>query len=384
MGDPNSTIAIDNTNTLQTDDHKNIPPIPGPPNSLDRMKSRIDRHARKKLKRQGISSDYTDDEGESIKVKPKKLKDDIDSSDSETEDLEMEDDDDLELAMIKILNGDKMKQMVIDFTKDYVNVALSEFAKTMDSKMKREIDHLLGEISKRDTNYDILKSEVETLKLQMEQFLITGTVTLTDDTSVKKDIVDLKTKVQNMEKNQIDTVKKVEENKNDHEELAMYTRRNSVLIFNYRDPYDYNENCVSKAFHVFNDIQGLRLLNADIGRAHRLGPLKTNSENARNRPIIVKLIRHDAKDLILNNQERLNGTGLSIRENVTRYRKSLIDAARDIIGTASSVWSYDGRVTALFAGRKYQIVNDSDIDKLKNLVHDTRARRQRVNANNNG
>lgn len=184
-------------------------------------------------------------------------------------------------------------------------------------------------------------------------------------------------------KNQSDTILKVEENKKEHEELVMYGRRNSVLIFNFNDPYDFHENCVEKALHVFNDIQGLQLTRADIGRAHRLGPLRNDNQNSKIRPIIVKLVRRDVKDMVLNNWEYLNGTRLFIKENVTRHRKELMDSARKIIGNAASVWSYDGRITALFAGRRYQIINNNDIDKLKNCVHEVRQRCNASNTNTN-
>ena len=77
----------------------------------------------------------------------------------------------------------------------------------------------------------------------------------------------------------------------------------------------------------------------DIDRTHRIGaPSKSKS-----RPIIVKFVRYMDRRRIFTNKNRLKGNNISIKESLTKIRKSALKEARNKFGS-SSVWTADRKI----------------------------------------
>ena len=63
----------------------------------------------------------------------------------------------------------------------------------------------------------------------------------------------------------------------------------------------------------------------DIDRSHRLGRFV----QGKNRPIIVKLVRHNMKNKIYSNKKKLKGKKNSITESLTQFRVQKLNQARE-------------------------------------------------------
>lgn len=167
--------------------------------------------------------------------------------------------------------------------------------------------------------------------------------------------------------------KRIEGYKQEGERLEMYGRRNGVRIFGIAD--EKGENTNRKALEIFNTKMGLNLNERDIGRSHRVGQDKdgtsaTNqatSTTNKPRAILVKLVRHDVKDVIIKNRKFLKASGVVIVEDLTKYRRTLLWQALQIEGV-QQCWSTDGRLYV----KKWSVPNDRDSGIIRRIssTHD--------------
>ena len=79
-----------------------------------------------------------------------------------------------------------------------------------------------------------------------------------------------------------------------------------------------NENTDQRVIEVLCESMGETISIQDIDRTHRLPGKKPNGKS---RPVIVKFVRYNTKDLIFkNNKKRIKGSRISITENLTVKR----------------------------------------------------------------
>ena len=71
----------------------------------------------------------------------------------------------------------------------------------------------------------------------------------------------------------------------------------------------------------------------DIDRSHRLG----------NRPIIVKYVRYNTRNIIYREKKVLKRKGISVMESLTAKRIKMLEKARELHGFVN-VWSQDGKI----------------------------------------
>ena len=83
----------------------------------------------------------------------------------------------------------------------------------------------------------------------------------------------------------------------------------------------------------------LEISPGDINRTHRIGvPSKV-----KNRPTMVKFVRHMDRMRVLINKKILKGKNISIIKRITKIRISALKEARNKFGY-SSVWTADGKI----------------------------------------
>ncbi|KAK4874019.1 hypothetical protein RN001_013379 [Aquatica leii] len=169
----------------------------------------------------------------------------------------------------------------------------------------------------------------------------------------------LLTKCDNMEK----TIKNYETDneilRNKLDDLEQYTRRNSLRIWGIKE--ERNENVENQVLNVCNNQLGLTLSNNDIDRCHRIG-----MQGNKTRPIIVKFIGYRQRAMVFSAKKKLKGTGVQIREDLTKNRATLLHCASERFGFKNT-WTYDGIVIVNKDNRKVRLKNLKDLENM-NLI----------------
>ena len=147
---------------------------------------------------------------------------------------------------------------------------------------------------------------------------------------------------------------------NDLEELQQYSRRTNVLIHGLEEKRDEVTDQV--AHEVFTGKLEVPLIDRDISRSHRLG----KKVEGKNRPIIVRMTRYNAKKLVYDAKSKLKGSGIVITENLTNDRYALYKKCKEKFGM-KNVYTYDGRIYHLTGkelqnGKKERRIIRSDAD----------------------
>jgi len=140
------------------------------------------------------------------------------------------------------------------------------------------------------------------------------------------------------------------------DEISQYQRRNCLRIFGIEEKTQ--ENCDQLILDLANDRLNLNLNIEDLDRCHRTGR-KKNSKNPR--PIIVKFVSYRTRSTMFNCKSKLKGTNITIREDLTKYRLSVLQKAINIYGV-KNVWTFDGQIIVKTSdGYKHTVVSDTDL-----------------------
>ena len=117
-----------------------------------------------------------------------------------------------------------------------------------------------------------------------------------------------------------------------------YSRRNCLLIHGVLAEKNEDTNEVVK--RVFKNHLSVEVKDNEIDRSHRLG--KSNAGN----PIIVKLVRHDVKNLIYYKKKLLKGKSITITEALTSSRRACLKKLETLRQKKKvlSYWTADGKI----------------------------------------
>ena len=143
----------------------------------------------------------------------------------------------------------------------------------------------------------------------------------------------------------------------------MYSRRNSIRIYNV--PQNRDGNSINTVLSLFHNELGIRLPYHTIGRVHRV---PRRYQNNKPQPIIVRFVRHDDKERILNafwNSGRR--FSFFMREDLTAYRSKLLNDINNhpFVKRASS---YDGKIQCILnSGRRLK--NIPSMDNFLGQIH---------------
>ena len=199
-------------------------------------------------------------------------------------------------------------------------------------KVTTKIDNLSA------TTQDLLdfkiatESKVEALEDTLKAISVAIDVNTEEHVSLNGRIKSLEKKVAHLEK----------ENKRLDSELdtnQMYSRRNNLIIHGIAETRD--ENTDALVINFLKSELNLSLTERDLDRSHRLG--NRDESKKRPRPIIIKFLRHNDKQLIYSKKKLLKNKPFLITESLTPNRLALYKAAREKYGN-SNVWTNDGRI----------------------------------------
>ena len=129
----------------------------------------------------------------------------------------------------------------------------------------------------------------------------------------------------------------------DHEQR----NRNNCLLLHGVEEMD-GENTDDMVLKIINERLELPMVLDNIQRSHRLGP-RNASRNTRQNPtkpraIIFRFRDFRARQSVFYKKKMLQGTGISITENLTKKRYTLYKHAVAKYGIGK-IWTIEGRVT---------------------------------------
>ena len=158
------------------------------------------------------------------------------------------------------------------------------------------------------------------------------------DVEVEND--ELKTEIRKIKENKKDLKNRIDQydkenrqlrrNQNDHEQ---YLRRWNCRV--YKVPEEEGEtanSCIKKCAKVFTKDIGVKVTEADIDVAYRIGP---PPPKGRSRPIIVRFLSRQARDLVVSNPQNLKNKGVAVDQSQLQsaagHRKTLCPLDRVVV-----------------------------------------------------
>ena len=124
----------------------------------------------------------------------------------------------------------------------------------------------------------------------------------------------------------------------DHEQR----NRNNCVLLHGVEEMD-GENTDDMVLKIINERLELPMVLENIQRSHRLGP-RNASRNTRQNPTKPRAIIFRARQSVFYKKKMLQGTGISITENLTKKRYTLHKHAVAKYGI-DKIWTIEGRVT---------------------------------------
>lgn len=121
------------------------------------------------------------------------------------------------------------------------------------------------------------------------------------------------------------------------DELQQYQRRNALRVFGI--PESKNEDTDKLIIDLAKKNLKFKLFDEEICRSHRVG-MPSQSVN---RPIIVKFTSYRIRREVFTRKKMLKGSGITIREDLTATRLSVLQEAMTRFGKHNA-WTQDGRV----------------------------------------
>ena len=208
--------------------------------------------------------------------------------------------------------------------------------------------------------------------------------------SVSRDVFDLSTRVDALEKenkrlhkcleesnakNKI-LEKQLEESKDEIDEVEQYVRRSCLVINNLPSESNKTDEQVFLGMCEDKFKEKFTVTSDMISKIHRV-PRPPSSQVDRSKPhsLVVKFNKDRHRDMIFKNKREMKGSGITITELLTSKRSALLKQCIDKIpgGPNRAVWTDNGRIYAKYSkdshqSHSLQIKTASDIDKFINEI----------------
>ncbi len=141
------------------------------------------------------------------------------------------------------------------------------------------------------------------------------------------------------------------------DEREQYSRRNNLRIFGV--PESESENTDELVVDVAKKM-GVQLSELSIDRSHRIG-----KKGPQPRPIIVKLVRYNTRAELFRAKRNLKGSGITVREDLTKLRLNLLKSAVEAY-SIQSVWTSDGVIMVKIPHLRhpFRVIDDSSFKML--------------------
>ena len=107
-----------------------------------------------------------------------------------------------------------------------------------------------------------------------------------------------------------------------------YSSRNCILIHGLKE--EQNESTDDRVLELFREELHEDISLVDLDRTHRIG--KKRHSNSKPRLVIVKFAWYNIREKVFKSKKRLKEKNISITENLTGYRMSVLSEAREKFG----------------------------------------------------
>ena len=163
--------------------------------------------------------------------------------------------------------------------------------------------------------------------------------TITKNTSV---IEELRTTIQHKDEQIAVLERRVDD-------LEQYSRRQCLRIFGVEEKE--GEDTDKIVMEVAEKV-GATVVIEDIDRSHRVGVKR----NDRPRPVIVKFVSYRKRSEVFVNKRKLKGTGVTVREDLTKSRYNVLQEAIKKHGY-QNVWTMDGAIIVKSGDTKRRVTS---------------------------
>lgn len=131
-----------------------------------------------------------------------------------------------------------------------------------------------------------------------------------------------------------------------NEKLEQMSKNKAIRIYGVKETK--NESVDKVVLDIINNMKvntnGKDIIYGmeDIENCFRIGkPLR-----GKPRPILVNFIHQSSKNLIYNEKKKLKGSGIVIREDLTKEKANIVKMALEKVGDGGNVWTNHGRIYA--------------------------------------
>lgn len=142
------------------------------------------------------------------------------------------------------------------------------------------------------------------------------------------------------------------------EEQENYSRRHCLLIHGVEE--DTKENTDDIVLKLCKEHLKVTLNLEQIERSHRLGKPRGNNS----RPIIVRFCSYRTRQSVFSNKKQLKGKKIVITESLSRKRRELFRATKDVFEKAC--WTRDGVVFVKVGAAVRVIRNQNELKEAQN------------------
>lgn len=177
---------------------------------------------------------------------------------------------------------------------------------------------------------------------------------------LEKDNSALKTKLKNYEE-MIDNlfVK--------NEKLEQMSKNKAIRIYGVKEIKNESVDkvvldIINQKMKVIADGKDINFRMEDIENCFRIGkPLR-----GKPRPILVNFIHQSTKNMIYNDKKKLKGSGIVIREDLTKEKFNIVKMALEKVGDGGNVWTNHGHIYVKLCsnGNIIQINSKEDLYKI--------------------
>lgn len=211
--------------------------------------------------------------------------------------------------------------------------------------------------AKINTKEEELQSVVKTLVLKMcssEDFInhITNSIVSTITEKFSSKIEKLEAENSKLTRNIKDLENLIDMN---NDVINKKHNKSSLRVFGITETK--NENCMDVVIDLLNKKIGVNITKLNIDVCHRVGKY----DKKKSRPIFIKFVQFEIKREIYSLKKKLKGSGVVIREELTKNGLQLVKEAIKILGKDGNVWTKDGNIFGKKGGSILHITSINDL-----------------------
>ncbi|CAG9818749.1 unnamed protein product [Phaedon cochleariae] len=145
--------------------------------------------------------------------------------------------------------------------------------------------------------------------------------------------------------------------------MEQISRDRNVRFFGIQE--NTGEDLVSVVLKVTNHTMKVKhITEKSILKCHRIPNKNTNTDNPSPPAVLVQFVDTTVREKILSSRKNLKSTGISIQEDLTKMRLTLMKSAIDKF-SKKHVWCRNGNIFVKYNERVHRVQQESDLLRIK-------------------